>query len=222
MFNVRADDSAYLIQENGRDRVTLAENSQGANRENGPVRKFDGGAGELVVADHEVEGVDHALGVVGVEPGGVLVGDGLHAHVLDEEVELLDRVLELRPRDANLLLENRKRRNGANFVKGKEKKVFETRLCVPESLCFGRQESHFNILAKFKPLGGGGTHFARGKRKMSAQEGKTSRSLALPFPNTHTRVESQPCFLDEENSPLSPRERNMYKGFGKLAFEAHQ
>ena len=69
------------------------------------LSEFDGGAGELEVADHLVERGDHGVAVVRVHPVGVLVLDGRQTHGAHVEVELLHRVHELLAGDADVLLQ---------------------------------------------------------------------------------------------------------------------
>ena len=67
--------------------------------------EFDGGAGELEVADHLVERGDHGVAVVRVHPVGVLVLDGRQTHGAHVEVELLYRIHELLAGNADVLLQ---------------------------------------------------------------------------------------------------------------------
>ena len=66
--------------------------------------ELDGGARELVVADHLVERLDHHGAVVRVHPVGVLVLDRREPHGTDEVVELLHGGHELRAVYADVLL----------------------------------------------------------------------------------------------------------------------
>ena len=62
-----------------------------------PVGIVNDSAGEGVITDHLVEGVPVLERVVGVQPVGVLVHDGLSTDLLDVEIELGDSADEVLP-----------------------------------------------------------------------------------------------------------------------------